>query len=265
PHHHHGHAGPPRRGPRDLLCGRRRRQDQGADRAGAAAVARRGCAPHGGEQRGDGEDRARSDDGLSSGEAPRLLHQEALYLAALLCIRLRARRISLGGFRAMTEAATTHGFGCACHPSMTYTPVSRRKLLAGAGALAAASALPKGAAQAQAKPKVIDTHHHFYAPAYQKAWLDWEDARKIPHFKTEESWSREKAIEELDKNGVATGILSLASTPGTWFNLDAAGAARMARDCNDFGAEMVRDHKGRFGLFATLSMLDIDATLKEIE
>src|SRR5262245_30840335 len=39
----------------------------------------------------------------------------------------------------------------------------------------------------------------------------------------------------------------------------------MARTCNDFGAEIVRDYKGRFGLFATLSMLDIDATLKEIE
>jgi 6-methylsalicylate decarboxylase len=28
---------------------------------------------------------------------------------------------------------------------------------------------------------------------------------------------------------------------------------------------MMRDHPGRFGLFATLSMLDVDATLKEIE
>jgi hypothetical protein len=28
---------------------------------------------------------------------------------------------------------------------------------------------------------------------------------------------------------------------------------------------MVRDYNGRFGLFATLSMIDIDATLKEIE
>src|SRR5262249_20232876 len=105
----------------------------------------------------------------------------------------------------------------------------------------------------------------FYAPDYQKAWLDWENARKIPHFKSQESWSREKAIEELDKNGVATGILSLPSTPGTWFNLDAAGAATMARTCNDFAAEMGRDYKGRFGLFATLSMIDIDATPKEIE
>ena len=112
---------------------------------------------------------------------------------------------------------------------------------------------------------MIDTHHHFYPPAYQKAWMDWEDARKIPHFKTQVAWTRDKAIEELDKNGVATGVLSLASTPGTWFNLDAAGAGTMARTCNDFGAEMVRDYKGRFGLFATLSMIDIDATLKEIE
>ena len=39
----------------------------------------------------------------------------------------------------------------------------------------------------------------------------------------------------------------------------------MARLCCDFAAEMVRDHPGRYGLFAPLSMLDIDATLKEIE
>jgi predicted TIM-barrel fold metal-dependent hydrolase len=165
----------------------------------------------------------------------------------------------------MTKLASSHGFGCPCHPSMTYTSVSRRKLLVGAAALGAASILPGRAARAQGGAKVIDTHHHFYPPAYQKAWLDWEDARKIPHFTTQVGWTREKAVEELDKNGVAIGVLSLASTPGTWFNLDAAAAGTMARSCNDFAADMVRDYKGRFGLFATLSMLDIDATLKEIE
>jgi 6-methylsalicylate decarboxylase len=60
-------------------------------------------------------------------------------------------------------------------------------------------------------------------------------------------------------------MLSIASTPGTWFGLEAAFAERMVRICNDYGAEMVRSHKGRFGLFATLSMLDVDATLKEID
>jgi Amidohydrolase len=166
----------------------------------------------------------------------------------------------------MTKAALDHGLGCACHPPMSCTPVSRRKLLAGAAALGAASVLPAHGARAQAaKTKVIDTHHHFYPPAYQKAWMDWEDARKIPHFSTQVGWTRDKAVEELDKNGIATGVLSMASTPGAWFNLDAAGAEKMARACNDFGAEMMRDYKGRFGLFATLSMIDIDATLKEIE
>src|SRR5262249_6135456 len=165
----------------------------------------------------------------------------------------------------MTKAALDHGPACACHPSLSSPPVSRRALLAGAAAFGAASVLPDRGARAQAaKAKVIDTHHHFYPPAYQKASMDWEDPRKIAHCASQVARTRDKAVEELDKSGVATGVLSLASTPGTWFNLDAAGAGAMARTCNDFGAEMVRDHKGRFGLFATLSMIDIDATLKEI-
>ena len=146
--------------------------------------------------------------------------------------------------------------GCAVH-------VSRRRFMAEAAALGAAVALPGGAAADTAR--LIDTHHHFYAPAYQKAWLDWEDQRKIPHFPTQAAWSREKAVEELDKNNVRIAVLSLPSTPGLWFNTGAEGAGRMARTCNDFAAEMMRDYPGRFGLFATLSMLDIDATLKEIE
>ena len=89
--------------------------------------------------------------------------------------------------------------------------------------------------------------------------------RKIPHFANQVGWTQAKAMEELDKNGIAAGVLSIASTPGTWFGLDAAGAERMVRTCNDYGAEMVRNHKGRFGLFATLSMLEVDATLEEIE
>jgi predicted TIM-barrel fold metal-dependent hydrolase len=68
----------------------------------------------------------------------------------------------------------------------------------------------------------------------------------------------------MDKGGVRAAILSLPSTPGLWFNLSPADATRMARTCNEFGATMVRDHPGRFGLFATLPMLDIEATLKEL-
>jgi 6-methylsalicylate decarboxylase len=144
--------------------------------------------------------------------------------------------------------------------------LSRRHILAGAAALGAASLLPDSGVRGQsARAKVIDTHHHFYPPDYQKAWLGWEDARKIPHFANQVGWTQAKAVEELDKSGVAAGVLSIASTPGTWFGLNAAGAERMVRTCNDYGAEMARNYKGRFGLFATLSMLDVDATLREIE
>ena len=152
--------------------------------------------------------------------------------------------------------AAQHAGSCGCCGSL-----SRRGFMAGLGA---AIASPAGEARAQT-PAVIDTHHHFYPPAYQKAWLDWEDARKIPHFPTQVAWTREKTIEEMDRNGIATAVLSLASTPGVWFDLAHDAASAMARGCNEYAAEMMRDYPRRFGLFATLSMLDIDATLKEIE
>jgi predicted TIM-barrel fold metal-dependent hydrolase len=112
---------------------------------------------------------------------------------------------------------------------------------------------------------LIDTHHHFYPPEYQKLWLDYEDQRKIPHFPGQVAWSKAKAIEDMDRAGIRTAMLSVASTPGVWFDLGPEKAASMARACNDFAADMMRDNSGRFGLFATLSMLDIDKTLKEIE
>ena len=153
-----------------------------------------------------------------------------------------------------------HFRGCACCAPST----SRRQFLAGTAAIGAAAMLPDTPASAQQK-MLIDTHHHFYPPEYQELWLGWEDTRKIPHFPGQVAWSKAKAIEDMDKAGIRIGVLSLASTPGVWFDLGAEKANQLARSCNDFAAEMMRDNPGRFGLFATLSMLDIDKTLKEIE
>jgi 6-methylsalicylate decarboxylase len=113
--------------------------------------------------------------------------------------------------------------------------------------------------------KLIDTHHHFYPPAYMKSWFDWEDARNIPHYAAQVAWTPTGDIEEMDKAGVSASLLSLASTPGVWFDAGAGKAHDMARLCCDFAAEMLRDRPGRYGLFAPLSMLDTDATLREIE
>jgi predicted TIM-barrel fold metal-dependent hydrolase len=158
-----------------------------------------------------------------------------------------------------TRPTVRHLRGCRC-----CSGVSRRAFVAGLGTLGAAAMLPR-LARGQNKPSLIDTHHHFYPPEYQKAWLGWEESRKLPHFPTQVAWTREKAVEEMDKAGIRTGILSLASTPGLWFDAGPEAAARMVRVCGDYGAQMVRDFPGRFGLFAPLSMLDIDTTLKEIE
>lgn len=143
---------------------------------------------------------------------------------------------------------------------------ARRQVVAALGALAACSILPGCASPARkGQGRLVDTHHHFYAPEYQKAWLDWEDKRGIPHFAQQLGWSPARALEAMDRAGVQTAMLSLASTPGVWFDAGPAQAVRIARLCNEYGAQMVRDHRGRFGLFATLPMIDAEASLKEID
>jgi predicted TIM-barrel fold metal-dependent hydrolase len=150
-------------------------------------------------------------------------------------------------------------FTCSCH-------ASRRQFLAGAAALGAAALTSGDGTPALAAPaKLIDTHHHYYPPDYQKVQNEWEDQHKVPHLGVQGAWTRDADIEAMDKNGIATSVLSLASTPGVWFDHGASAAHDMARLCCDFAAEMVRDHPGRYGLFASLSMLDTDMTLKEIE
>jgi 6-methylsalicylate decarboxylase len=143
---------------------------------------------------------------------------------------------------------------------------SRRRFLAGAGALGAAAMVLAGFARGQgAGGRVIDTCFHYFPPTYLQVQTEFEGKRNIQPNAAVTGWTRSKALEELDKSGVRTAVLSLASTPGTWFDVDAPAASRMARLCQDFAAEMVRDHPGRFGVFAPLSMLDTDLTLQEIE
>ena len=150
-----------------------------------------------------------------------------------------------------------HHAGCGCAPS-------RRSVLAGLGAASLAAALPVQTFAQSAAPALIDTHHHFYPPAYQKAFMEWETKLKLPPSKVQNEWTRESAVEGMDKAGIKTAILSLPSTAGLWFNAGNEAAAQMVRSCNDFAADMVRDYPGRFGLFAPLSMMDTDTTLKEI-
>lgn len=142
---------------------------------------------------------------------------------------------------------------------------SRRQFLAGLGAASAAAMLGAPAVRAQGARALIDTHHHFYPPSYLAQQKEWEGARKIPPSRGVFEWTPARDIELLDQYGIRTAVVSLASTPGLWFDAGAENAARTARVCQDFAAEMQRDHPGRYGVFAPLSMMNADVTLKEIE
>jgi len=122
----------------------------------------------------------------------------------------------------------------------------RREFVAGL-----ACTLAKGARA----PYRIDVHHHLYPPAYRTALGSLSAG--LP------AWSPEQSIEEMDRGGIATSLLSISS-PGVWFG-DAEQGRRLARMVNDYGALTAKDHPGRFGLFAALPLPDIEGSLREIE
>jgi predicted TIM-barrel fold metal-dependent hydrolase len=142
--------------------------------------------------------------------------------------------------------------------------VARRKFLAGLGALGAASVLPATFLRAQAptavpgRPYRIDAHHHFSAPGFIAAIA----ARKTNQLPLEQ-WTPSKSIEDMDKSSVATAIIS-TSEPSVWFG-DNEAARKLARECNDYGARLMADHPGRFGMFSTVPLPDVDGCLREIE
>jgi predicted TIM-barrel fold metal-dependent hydrolase len=132
-------------------------------------------------------------------------------------------------------------------------------LLGGAAGLALASLVsPLARAQAPAKAWIVDVHHHLAPPAY----IADLTKRKLGERPTLE-WTPEKSLADMDNAGVATAILSI-TTPGVWFGDDAA-AVPLARACNEYGAKLAADGARRFGMFATLPLPNIDASLREIE
>lgn len=102
----------------------------------------------------------------------------------------------------------------------------------------------------------IDVHHHLSPPAYLEALGD----EVGPPLK---NWSLAKSIADMDEGEVATAILSV--TQITMRMDDREKIRRLARECNDYTAKIVADHRGRFGMFTALPMPDVEGCLREIE
>jgi predicted TIM-barrel fold metal-dependent hydrolase len=176
---------------------------------------------------------------------------------ALDCQASRLDKIGgqLGGL-IMVEASRRFLRSCVCCGEGA--GVSRRGFLAqavGAGAAVTAGLMPRRAA-AQAKPGRIDVHHH-YAPTFHRDALGAKRGGAWP------KWSPQLSLDDMDKSGIATAMLSVVQ-PGTWFG-KADEARPLTRQLNDYGATLVRDHPGRFGLFASIAPPDVEGSLKEIE
>lgn len=138
--------------------------------------------------------------------------------------------------------------------------ISRRTVLAMGGSLALAAGTGLKALRAAESGQLIDVHHHYFAPAWMAKFKEEIAKSNGARFA---SWTVQTALDEMDKSGCATAIVTCGG-PGTWNgNVDASRSA--SRDVNEFAARMVRDHPGRFGFFASVPLPDTEGSLKEIE
>jgi predicted TIM-barrel fold metal-dependent hydrolase len=140
---------------------------------------------------------------------------------------------------------------------------TRRQTLAALGAMAAGAMLPatRALAQAAESPRRIDVHHHIVPPAYLESQR--QRVLAVTSNVTALEWSPAHSLEQMDKAGIATAIVSI-STPGIWFGNVEEGR-KLARLSNDYAAQMTRDHPARFGFFAALPLPDQEGSLKEID
>jgi predicted TIM-barrel fold metal-dependent hydrolase len=107
----------------------------------------------------------------------------------------------------------------------------------------------------------IDTHHHAIPPFYRdvllKAGKDEARNRGVP------DWSPEGSLQTMAELNVGTAILSV-STPGTAFVPTATDASSLARELNDYLADLVEAQPDRFGFFATVPMPHLSESVDEV-
>ena len=147
--------------------------------------------------------------------------------------------------------------------------VTRRQFVAQVSGLATASycfgnLFCANAGAAPGEPYRIDTHHHVYPPEYLRD-VQREIAYELRGVSTDaiNQWSPQAALQDMDENGIATSVMSV-STPGVYFG-DIDRGRRLARQCNEYGARMIADYPGRFGMFAAIPLPDVEGSLREIE
>jgi aminocarboxymuconate-semialdehyde decarboxylase len=105
----------------------------------------------------------------------------------------------------------------------------------------------------------VDLHHHVIPDFY---WEASNDGGNAAGGINPPRWSLDGAIAYLDEAGIDVAVASI-STPGVHFGDDAA-ARILARQVNEYLADIRRDRPDRFGAFATLPLPDVEGSLEQI-
>ena len=103
---------------------------------------------------------------------------------------------------------------------------TRREFLATLAALETLTILPNGSWFAQTpgagtKLQLIDVLHHIFPQAFLAATPD-----ALPKWNSE--WTPQRALAEMDANGVSTAIASITS-PGIWFGATSRKSCKESR------------------------------------
>jgi predicted TIM-barrel fold metal-dependent hydrolase len=141
---------------------------------------------------------------------------------------------------------------------------SRREFVATLSALGAGLILPQWSFAARtstttANPRIIDVHRHFFPPQFVAAALTKYRERERA---VVTEWTPDKALSDMDQNGIAAAILSI-TTPGVWSG-NAEQSRTLARQCNEYAAQLHKEHPDRFGFFAAVPLPDPEGALAEI-
>lgn len=109
--------------------------------------------------------------------------------------------------------------------------------------------------------QLVDVHAHFVTDSYmaQAKAAGYELPDGMSAWPT---WDVRSHLDLMDQGNIATAMLSVSS-PGTHFGDDAAARA-LAREVNEFGAGLKRDHPSRFGQFASLPLPHVEGSLAEL-
>ncbi len=119
--------------------------------------------------------------------------------------------------------------------------------------------------------RTIDIHAHITPEAYIAASRSGETWHGIQpqsvsnmSYNPRTTWTPQERIADMNSLGVDVQVLS---TNASFYNydMDASVVAAMARDCNDYVAQLTKDHPDRFSGFATLPMQDVAASVAELE